>query len=72
MENYPLLKYDGIYTSNFEANTEAIFNNLKNENLFFILKIDVKSIVNWIKQIKETQYDALSKIDLALNEMAGQ
>ena len=69
LENYPLLEYDGVHNSNFVANADAIFNNLKNENLFFILEIDVKALVNWTKHIKEMQFDALSKIDLELNEM---
>ena len=61
LENYPLLEYDGIHNSNFAANTNSIFNNLKNKNLFFILEIDVKALVNWTKHIKEMQYDALEK-----------
>lgn len=69
IENYPLLEYDGIYNSDFTANTHAIFSNLKNENLFFILEVDVKALVNWTIHIKEMQYDALSKIDLELKQM---
>ncbi len=68
-KNYPLLEYDEIHDSNFEANFDAIFNNLENENLFFSFEILVKFLLEWTKHIKNIQNDALSKIKVELTDM---
>ncbi|SDN10498.1 hypothetical protein, partial [Kriegella aquimaris] len=60
--------YDEIHDSNFEADYDAIFNNLENENLFFSFEIHVKFLLEWTEHIKNMQYDALSKINLELND----
>ena len=67
--NYPLLEFDKAYNSNFEANTDAIFDNLKNENLFFLFEHQVALLIVWTEHIKNMQNDALSKINIELNEM---
>ncbi len=68
-ENYPFMEFDTVQKSVFEANTDAIFNNLKNENLFLIFLGDVSLLLYWTEGIKVAQDDALSKIDHELNEM---
>lgn len=67
-ENYPLVVFDTILNSKFKANTDAIFNNLKNENLFFIFEHRVSFLINWTEFIKESQDNALLIIDIELNE----
>jgi len=67
-ENYPLVVFDTILKSNFKANTDAIFNNLKNENLFFIFEHRVNILINWTEFIKQEQNNALSIINFELNE----
>lgn len=67
-ENYPLVVFDTILNSKFRANTDAIFNNLKNENLFFVFEHRVSFLINWTEFIKESQDNALLIIDIELNE----
>jgi len=72
-ENYPLFELDPKHNSNFEANTDAIFNNLKNENSFVLINNEVALLLYWTEEsVKVVQEDALSKIDLELNKMDGE
>ena len=66
------MEFDTILNSNFQANTDAIFNILKNENLFCLLEGEVALLLFWTEFIKDYQYETLSKIDLELNEMTNQ
>ena len=68
--NYPLFEFDPKHNSKFEANTDAIFNNLKNENSFVLSNNEVALLLYWTEEgIKVTQDDILSKIDQELKEM---
>lgn len=69
-ENYPFFELDPKHNSTFEANTDAIFNNLKNENSFFLINNEVALLLFWTEEgVKAQQDKILAKIDLELNEM---
>ena len=69
-ENYPLFEFDPKHDSKFEANTNAIFNNLKNENSFVLIRNEAALLLYWTEEsVKVTQNDILSKIDQELKEM---
>ena len=69
-ENYPMFEFDPKHDSTFEANTDAIFNNLKNENSFVFITNEVALLLYWTeKGVKAQQDKILAKIDLELNEM---
>jgi len=69
-ENYPMFEFDPKHTSTFEANTDAIFNNLKNENSFFFINNEVALLLYWTEEgVKAQQDKILAKIDHELNEM---
>ncbi|PKA99792.1 hypothetical protein B0O79_3513 [Flavobacteriaceae bacterium MAR_2009_75] len=69
-ENYPMFEFDPKHDSTFEANTDAIFNNLKNENSFVFITKEVALLLHWTeKGVKAQQDKILAKIDLELNEM---
>ena len=69
-ENYPLFEFDPKHDSTFEANTDAIFNNLKNENSFVLITNEVDLLLFWTeKGVKAQQDKVLAKIGLELNEM---
>jgi hypothetical protein len=70
VENYPLFEFDPKHNSTFEANTDAIFKNLKNENSFVLINNEVALLLHWTEAgVKAVQDDILEKIDLELNEM---
>ena len=71
-ENYPFMEFDTIKQSVFKTNTDAIFNNLKNENLFQLFAREASILLFWTEFIKDHQDEILSKIDLELNEMTNQ
>jgi len=69
-ENYPFFEFDSKHNSKFEANTDAIFNNLKNENSFLLIAREAALLLYWTEEsVKVTQDDILSKIDQELKEM---
>lgn len=70
VENYPLFELDLNHNSIFEANTDAIFNNLMNENSFVLINYEVALLLYWTEEgVKGQQDKILAKIDLELNEM---
>ncbi len=73
VENYPLFEFDPKHGSTFEANTDAIFNNLKNENSFVLINNEVALLLHWTKEgVKAQQDKILAKIALELHKMAGE
>ncbi|EAR01523.1 DUF6090 family protein [Maribacter sp. HTCC2170] len=69
-ENYPFFEFDPKHNSKFEANTDAIFKNLKNENSFLLIAKEAALLLYWTeKGVKAQQDDILSKIDQELKEM---
>ncbi len=69
-ENYPFFEFDPKHNSKFEANTDAIFNNLKSENSFLLIAKEAGLLLHWTeKGVKAQQDKILAKIDLELNEM---
>ncbi len=69
-ENYPFFEFDPKHKSKFEANTDAIFNNLKNENSFLLIANEAALLLYWTEEgVKVTQDDILLKIDQELKEM---
>ncbi len=72
-DNYPFFEFDPKHKSKFEANTYAIFNNLKNENSFLLIAKEADLLLYWTEEgVKAQQDKILAKIDLELNEMAGE
>lgn len=70
IENYPLLEFFPTHTSTFEANTDGIFNNLKNENSFLLIAKEAALLLYWTEEsVKVTQDDIISRIDLELTNM---
>ena len=70
IENYPLLEFDPTHTSTFETNTDGIFNNLKNENSFLLIAKEAALLLYWTEEnVKVTQDDIVSRIDLELTNM---
>ena len=68
IDNYPLLEFLPTDNSQFEANTEAIFSNLKNENIFFLFEFKVDILLNWTRHIQKLQLAALAKIEEELEQ----
>ena len=70
INNYPFTEFDLKHNSRFEANTNAIFNNLKNQNSFLLIAKEASLLLFWTeKGVKAQQDKILAKIDLELNEM---